>query len=440
MLRCETLTQAVLQDIDSHNGYLTAFSRVFPQRAMAAAASLQQEFDRGLDRGPLHGIPYAIKEIFDVEGHPNPAGTPLLEGNIAKSDAAVIKKLIASGAILVGHTHSSPLAATILGINHAYGTPHNPWKEENYLPGGSSSGSAVAVAAGLVPFALGSDTGGSIRVPAALCGIVGLSPTSGVIDGSGMWPLAPSLDAIGPLAHSVQDAVSIYNALQGQSIDSTTDLQGLRIGICENVFFKGVQPAVRSAILESGQVLETLGAEICTISIPSIDHLYELMCETSFIAIEAYPIHQKIVDHPQSDWVIHWLRKAQDYSQQHVQRARQKYTQIINELVERIQPLDALIVPTTPIVAPPLSTCESLKAHEDMSALLSRNTLIGKLVGWCSLSVPCGKSPTNLPIGLMIYANAGQEKLILRVAQAFETATSFAAQMQTPPFSFINSA
>jgi aspartyl-tRNA(Asn)/glutamyl-tRNA(Gln) amidotransferase subunit A len=200
------LAEQYLERIERLNGRLGAFKRVMPERAMAQAKAAEAEMSAGIDRGPLHGIPYAAKDLYDVAGVATTAGCPLLESNIAERDGAVIRKLNDAGAVLLGKTVTVQFAYGGAGINNQHGTPHNPWQREPHLPGGSSSGSAVAVASGMVPMALGSDTGGSVRIPAALCGISGLKTTVGQISRAGVFPLSWSLDTVGPLTRTAQDA------------------------------------------------------------------------------------------------------------------------------------------------------------------------------------------------------------------------------------------
>ena len=213
------LAEQYLQRIDQLNGKLGAFKHVTAERAMAQARAAEAEMSAGIDRGPLHGIPYAAKDLYDVAGAPTTAGCPLLESNIAKRDCAVIRKLNDAGAVLLGKTITVQFAYGGAGINNQQGTPHNPWHREPRLPGGSSSGSAVAVASGMVPMALGSDTGGSVRIPAALCGVSGLKTTVGQISRAGVFPLSWSLDSVGPLTHTAEDAALVYAALAGRDPD-----------------------------------------------------------------------------------------------------------------------------------------------------------------------------------------------------------------------------
>ena len=210
-----TLTEALLARIADLDGTLGALQLVPPDRALAAARDAESNLGAGNDLGPLHGIPYVAKDLFDVAGLPTTAGTRLLADNVVDADAAVVARLARAGMVLLGKTKTVQLAYGGAGLNHDLGTPHNPWHRVHHLPGGSSSGSAVAVAAGMTPAALGTDTGGSVLIPAALCGITGLKTTVGQVSHAGVYPLSFSLDSVGPLARSVEDGALLYQAMQG---------------------------------------------------------------------------------------------------------------------------------------------------------------------------------------------------------------------------------
>ncbi len=218
------LTENLLDRIDSLDGRLNAFKLLCPEQALEQARGADQELSNGNDLGPLHGIPYAVKDLFDVKGLPTAAGSKLLEKNTAARDAQAIRRLSQAGMILAGKTNTVQFAFSGVGINHDHGTPHNPWSQTHHIPGGSSSGSAVAVAAGLVPMALGTDTGGSVRVPAALCGTVGLKTTVGRISRAGVYPLSWTLDSVGVFSRSVEDAALVYQCLQGADVNDEITL------------------------------------------------------------------------------------------------------------------------------------------------------------------------------------------------------------------------
>ena len=277
-----TLIDEALGRIRRLDGRLHAFIALTPDRAMAEARAAESVLASGRDAGPLLGIPYAAKDLFNVKGVATMAGTNLLAGNVAAEDCPAVQKLSAAGMVLVGKTHTVQFAYGLVGINHDQGTPHNPWHSTPHAPGGSSSGSAVAVASGLVPVALGSDTGGSVRIPAALCGIVGLKTTVGRISRAGVYPLSWSLDSVGPLTRSVEDAALVFQVLQGADAgDETTigvtpqdvlrglrdGVKNLRIAFAETVFFDGLEPEIEAAVREAGRVLQSLGAHVDRIAV-----------------------------------------------------------------------------------------------------------------------------------------------------------------------------
>src|SRR5215831_199047 len=270
-----TLTERLLERIDMFDKRLASFILVTPERALADARAAESQLRAGADLGPLHGIPYAAKDLFDVNGLATTAGTRLLATHVAREDSAAVRRLAAAGMVLLGKTRTVQFAFGAVGINHDQGTPHNPWHATPHAPGGSSSGSAVAVAAGLAPMALGSDTGGSVRVPAALCGTVGLKTTVGRVSRAGVYPLAWSLDSVGPLTRTVEDAALVYQVLQGVDLrDQTTagvashdalarlkdGVRGLRLAFAETLFFDEVDPEVERAVRESAAVFRGLGA------------------------------------------------------------------------------------------------------------------------------------------------------------------------------------
>ena len=204
------LVQNLLDRIKSLDGQLNAFRLKCPERALEQAAAADRQIRDGKDPGILHGIPYAVKDLFDVKGLPTTAGASLFEKNIAAANAHAVQQLNRAGMILLGKTNTVQFAYSGVGINHDHGTPHNPWNRIHHVPGGSSSGSAVAVAAGMTPMALGTDTGGSVRIPASLCGTAGLKTTIGRVSRAGVYPLSWSLDSVGALTRSVEDAALVY--------------------------------------------------------------------------------------------------------------------------------------------------------------------------------------------------------------------------------------
>jgi aspartyl-tRNA(Asn)/glutamyl-tRNA(Gln) amidotransferase subunit A len=305
------LAEATLDRIGALDGHLRAFIAVTRERALAEAQAAEILLRRGHDLGPLQGIPYAAKDLYDVAGVPTTAGTRLLAKATAARDCAVVRKLAAAGMVLTGKTYTVQFAFGGVGINHDQGTPHNPWHATPHAPGGSSSGSGVAVGAGIVPVALGSDTGGSVRIPAALCGTVGLKTTVGCISRAGVYPLSWTLDTVGPLTRSVEDAALVHEALQGEDPDDPTTrgvaprevvrtlkagVKGLRVAFGETIFFDDVDPEIAAAVREAGRVLRGLGAQVDALAIPEVAEAFGEQRRVFAIAAEALAVNGRFID------------------------------------------------------------------------------------------------------------------------------------------------
>jgi aspartyl-tRNA(Asn)/glutamyl-tRNA(Gln) amidotransferase subunit A len=438
------LAEQLLERIDALDRRLRSFVLVTPERALADARAAEAALGGGADLGALHGIPYAAKDLFDVKGLATAAGTRLLAGRVAREDSTAVRKLQAAGMVLLGKTHTVQLAFGAVGINHDQGTPQNPWHATPHAPGGSSSGSAVAVAAGLVPVALGSDTGGSVRVPAALCGIVGLKTTVGRIGRTGVYPLAWTLDSVGPLTRTVEDAAVVYQALQGIDLhDETTvgvtphdalrrltaGVRGLRIALGETLFFDGVDPEVEKAVREAGRVFRTLGAHVESVAVPEVAEAWAEAKRPLLIAAEACAVNAELLDHHLDalDPVIGpRMITGRGLSAPDYVALLRRYAELRDRVRETLGDVDALIVPTTMIPARPLATIdESFERYMEHNIQYYRNTGIGNLLNLCAVSLPCGVSAEGLPIGLMAYAKPFQEDMALRVAHAYEQATAW---------------
>lgn len=439
-----TCAEELLGRIEALDASIHAFIRVMPQRALAQARAAENTLKSGADLGALHGIPYAAKDLFDVKGVPTTAGTRLLADNIAKQDCTVVRKLAAAGMVLLGKNHTVQFAYGVAGINHDHGTPHNPWHTMPHAPGGSSSGSAVAVAAGLVPMALGSDTGGSVRVPAALCGIVGLKTTVGRISRAGVYPLSWTLDSVGPITRSVEDAALVYQALQGTDLrDGSTagvashdalrglkdGVKGLRIAFGETLFFDGVDPEVEKAVREAGQVFRSLGAQLAGVEVPEAAAAWAEQKRPLLIAAEACAVNRELLDkHLDAlDPVIGpRMLTGRTLSAPDYFALLRRYAELREQVQWTLRDLDALIVPTTMAAARPLAAIDaSLDAYMDYNTKLHRNCGVGNILNFCGVSVPCGFTSEGLPIGLMVYAKPLAEDMALRVAYAYEQATEW---------------
>jgi aspartyl-tRNA(Asn)/glutamyl-tRNA(Gln) amidotransferase subunit A len=358
--------------------------------------------------------------------------------------------------VLLGKTKTVQFAYGGAGINRDLGTPHNPWHRTHHLPGGSSSGSAVAVAAGLAPMALGSDTGGSVRIPAALCGITGLKTTVGQVSRAGVYPLSWSLDSVGPLNRSVEDAALVYQAIQGPDADDDTThgrplqdvmkslrsgVAGLRIGIAETVFWNDAHAEVAATVRTAAEVLQELGAQVQSMEFPAAAHAVALNPRGHVIAAEAYTINRRFIDEHFDELdpvVAARMINGRDVLAADYLQTTLDWKRLRVEAVHQLEDVDAVLCPTTPI---PMCTFD--EANDDMDAYASknllylRNTAIGNILDLCGLSVPCGFTGDGFPIGLMIYGRPFQEDMVLRIGHAYQQATDW--HLQHPNMEWISS-
>ncbi len=450
------LTEHCLARMAALEPTLNAFRLPTPERALATAQAAEIALKAGQDLGPLHGIPYVAKDLFDVRGLPTTAGSNLLLENLAPEDATVTARLAQAGMILLGKTNTVQFAYGGVGINHDHGTPHNPWHVTPHVPGGSSSGSGVAVGAGVAPMGLGSDTGGSVRIPAALCGTVGLKTTVGQVSRAGVFPLSWSLDSVGPLTRSVEDAALVYQCIQGpdpkdvstqgaRPEDVMTTLkhgvQGLRLAFAETVFWDGVDDDVAQAVRQCEDVFADLGARVDSVAFSEAADALALNPGGLVIAAEAYTIHrERLETHAdQYDPIVgQRMMQGRDIRATDYFQTTQAWDRLRLQAANSLHDIDALLVPTTMIPAKPTDELDAnMDVYGTHNIAYLRNTTIGNILGLCGLSVPCGFTSNGLPIGLMIYGKPRDEAMILRIGYAFEQATSW--HQRTPDLSWITS-
>lgn len=443
------LAESFLERIGALDGKLHAFRLVLRDRALAQARAAETALRAGIDLGPLHGLPWVAKDLFDVAGEPTSAGTRLLAGARARADAAAVRKLERAGMVLLGKTHTVQFAYGGVGINTDQGTPHNPWSPTPLAPGGSSSGTGVAVAAGLAPAGLGTDTGGSVRIPAALCGVVGLKTTVGRVSRAGVYPLSFSLDSVGPLARSVEDAALLYRELAGEDPDDETTrgvpaddplrdlgagVRGMRLAFAETVFFDDVDPEIERAVREAGRILEGLGARVDSIALPEAAEAVRLNARGLVIAAEAYAVNRELLETRFDDLdpvVRERMRSGREITGPEYFEMTRRWSALRRAVERSLGQVDALLVPTTmipPLPVAPLAASLELYARRNVQYL--RNTAIGNILGLCGLSLPCGFTAGGLPVGLLIYGRAFAEATVLRVGHAFERATAW--HVRTP--------
>ncbi|MDH5753119.1 MAG: amidase [Deltaproteobacteria bacterium] len=437
----EQLTRNLLERIERLNPELHALNIVTAERALEEAARATADLRAGRDPGPLCGIPYVAKDLFDVQGQPTTAGTSLLADNVAAEDCPAIRRLATAGMVLLGKTHTVQFAFGGVGVNHDQGTPKNPWKTRHYIPGGSSSGAGVAVAAGLAPVALGTDTGGSVRIPAALNGLVGLKTTVGRISRAGVYPLSWSLDSVGPLATLVEDAWLLYGALAGpEPGDETTwgiappdrepppeeGAQGLRVGICETVMFDDADEEVEQAVRRAAEKFSELGARVFSLQVPQVEEIFSLKKRDRLVAAEALAFCGRLLDEHSDRLdpvVTPRLEAGRELSASEYVQLLAGWRRIRASLAHTLAGVDVLLSPTTPIMARPLEMVDaSPESYAHHNRLYLRNTSVANNLGLCAVSVPCGLTSDGLPIGLMIHAAPFAEALALKAARAYETA------------------
>ncbi len=429
------LTEHYLERIEQYDPALNAYLAVTSAHAQAQARAAEAQIAAGTYLGPLHGIPLAFKDLVDVAGLPTTGGSTLLRDNVAAADAAIARRLFAAGAVLLGKTHLVEFAFGGTGVNHHYGTPVNPWDSETHrLPGGSSSGSGVAVAAGLAPAALGSDTGGSVRIPASFCGLTGLKPTFGLLPNTGVLPLDPTLDSIGPLCRTAQDCALLCQAMADpQPGDALVDrlegeVAGLRLCFPREYFWDEVDAEVEAAVRAAASVFADLGVYVDEISLEVLNDLVEWRSGPSTTAVEAYRYHRRNLEaHRERFDPIVSARildgrdiLAADFLQQLRIRDELRY-----KARTALENVDFLITPTTPFTAPILDEIDRDDVYFPINGLCLRNTIAANILDLCAVSLPCGFTRDGLPIGLQLIGHPHDEARLLRLAHAFEQATDY---------------
>jgi aspartyl-tRNA(Asn)/glutamyl-tRNA(Gln) amidotransferase subunit A len=433
----QEMVTAAIARYDRMEPSLKAFISLRPEYAMLRAEQAERELRVGRDRGPLHGIPIAVKDLFAMRGVRTTSGSKVFEHLEPDFNSSVVDKLEAAGAVIMGKLNMHELAYGITSANPYYGAVRNPWDIER-SPGGSSGGSGAAVTAGIIYGAMGSDTGGSIRIPASFCGCVGIKPTYGRVSRFGALPLAYSLDHMGPMARSVREAAMMLNAIAGpDKKDDTTarrpvpdfvpeencSIKGLRIGLPENFFMDRVQPEVETAVRAALSKAEAIGAEIKPVWLPDMNGINAiariiLLAEASAM-LEPYLEHRgrfgadvlTLLDQGR-------LVPATDYI--NAQRLRRKLRTTFNRVWSEV---DCLITPTTPTTAPRVGeTVIRINGREEDVRLATTRLVRGfNALGLPALSMPCGLA-NAMPVGLQIIGPEFEEAQILKIGAALEDA------------------
>ena len=436
------VVEAHLQRIEATEGVLNSFITLLPAAARAAARRAESEIQAGNYRGPLHGIPVGLKDLYNTAGVRTTSGSRIFDNYLPARDCTVAARFHRAGAILLGKLNMHPFAYGPTGENADYGHMHNPWNPE-LVTGGSSGGSGSAPASGQCTIAMGSDTGGSVRIPAALCGIVGLKPTYGLVSRYGLTPLAWSMDHPGPMVRTVEDAALTMNVIAGYDANDvasarvdvpdytaglTGDIRGIRIGVPRDYFDAPLDPEVGQAVRDAIALLEDLGAVVSEVDFPMFGHAQAISgtilmseasaCHRNLLATDADKIYPPVRLRLESGLFV----TAADYLK--AQQARTVFNQAVRELFQEV---DLLAGPTEPVTAPRI-LAQQVQAGEltvGTTAALTQYTRPYNITGTPAISVPCGFSRDGLPIGLQLAGRAYDEPTVLRAAHAYEQATDW---------------
>jgi aspartyl-tRNA(Asn)/glutamyl-tRNA(Gln) amidotransferase subunit A len=421
----EKLEQALARIADPKGEGARACLTVYHEAAIAAADASDARARAGISLGPLDGAIVSIKDLFDVAGEVTRVGSRVLaeEGKPAGADAAVVRRLRAAGAVIVAKTNMSEFAYSGLGANPHFGTPGNP-ADRKRVPGGSSSGAAVAVADGMCEVAIGSDTGGSTRIPAAFCGVVGFKPSRQRISTEGAFPLSYSIDSIGPIARSVAACAQADAVMAGEGVQvlDPAPLAGLRVGVAQGAPLELLDSTVGKRFPEALDRLEKAGVRLSAEKLPLLDDMTRVNSKGGVQPAEAYTVHRELLTRRADDVdpiVRARLERSRNISAaDYIEMVRERAL-LIRAMDARLSGLDVLAMPTTPIVAPILDELVKQDDFFRQNALALRNTSIWNFFDCCAISLPLPRQG-GLPTGLMLVARNGHDHRLFRIAAAVE--------------------
>lgn len=400
------------------------FLSLYPEAARAAADAADARARGGRQLGPLDGVIVSIKDLFDVAGETTRAGsTALHDGPPAATDAPIVQRLCNAGAVIVGKTNMSEFAFTGVGANPHYGTPGNP-ADRGRVPGGSSSGAAVSVADDMCEIAIGTDTGGSTRIPAALCGVVGYKPTKERVPTAGAFPLSPTLDSVGPLARSVEACARADAVLSGELTWplTPTELSGLRMGIPQGLPLDELDTEVARRFEEALSRLAQAGAHLLERKFALFDDMARVQSAATIATVEAYQIHKERIA-ARGDLYDPIIRRrieggsvvsSRDYAAMLDERR-----ELVNAMDSQLADLEVMVLPTTPIVAPTMTEISDPRQFNEKNRLLLRNTAIANFFDLCAISLPM-PAAAGLPAGLMLFARRGEDRRLFNIAASIE--------------------
>jgi len=430
------ITTDCLSRIKKLNPALKAFITITGDAALRQARSAEAEITAGQWLGHLHGVPIGLKDLLDTQGVRTTAASALFKDRIPKQDAAVVSRLRQAGAVFLGKQNLHEFAYGGSSVVSYFGEVRNAWNVA-HIAGGSSGGSATSVAAGLGYGTIGTDTAGSIRDPASLCGIVGIKPTYGLVSARGVIPLSQSLDHVGPLARTVADTAAILQAIAGYDADDPASVEvsvpdyvrileqpagRLRVGLPRHFFFDDLNPEIAAAVKNALDVFASMQFELRDITL-------QVPTDRTLQAAESYAYHHDMIHRSPASYqpeTLRRIRTGENTKPQEIERALQELAQARHEIASVFEQVDVLVTPTVPILTP---TIEELKRHPEQlrsrELALLRNTRPVNVWGLPAISVPCGFTQAGLPIGLQIIGPHWEEARVFQVAQAYEQATAW---------------
>src|SRR5262249_51158119 len=407
-----------------------AFLKIHAEPALAAADFYDRVRARGGASCPFAGVPVSVKDLFDIAGDVTTAASVVLKAaSPAETDAPAVARLRAAGFIPIGRTNMTEFAFSGLGINPHYGTPSNAYdRKAGRIPGGSSSGAAVSITDGMAFGALGTDTGGSCRIPAALCGIVGFKPTAHRVPTAGTFPLSTSLDSIGPLAATVACCAALDAVLAGEPVVdlSPFPLTGLRMAVPQTMVLENIEPAVARAFESALAALRKAGARIVDIPLRELAELPQINAKGGLAAAEAYAIHRRHIINSDKMYdprvLVRILRGQEQDAADYIELVNAR-SDFIGRVAAITAPYDALVMPTVPVTAPRLADSAADDAYRSANLLVLRNPSIANFLDRCSISIPCHQAG-DPPAGLMLIGDHGADRRLLGIAAAIEAVVS----------------
>ncbi len=434
------LTEHFLARIGEVDGEHSIYLRTTQERALDEACAARERANSGLRLGPLDGVPISWKDLYDSAGVATTAATPLLANRVPDADAEVLARATRAGLVCLGKTNLTEFAFSGLAINPHHGTPANPFDASvPRVPGGSSSGAAVSVARGLAAAGIGSDTGGSVRIPAAWNGLVGLKTTAGLLPLDGVVPLVPSLDTVGPLTHDVADAnalLAVLAARRPADLAGAT-LKGQRIVVAANVVWDNADAGVEDAVRKAIDHLARAGAEVVWQDLPELAEAVEINARLGpLVSAEAYAQWRDVIEARPYDVyhnILKRFRLGAKCSVVDIEKLRHGLASIATRLHARLAGVAALLAPTVAIAPPPIADLvadDAAYTRANMAAL--RSTTLGNILRLCAITLPCGGDDKGLPVGLMLMARPFTEAALLRLATAAERAMA-GIERPSPP-------